>query len=88
MALRFFSGRTLTFTRQAFPTGAAASFGDGTIAQGVTDAVNLGAAGNVRWQLWEAGSPSATARVITIEAFARRTSTTCDYGATMYTGGS
>jgi len=78
-----------TFTRQVFPSGGTASFTDGTLAPGASSVAGPFATGaQVRWQAWATGNPSSTIKVVTVDAFTRASGTTCDFGATMYAGGS
>jgi hypothetical protein len=81
-----FSGRTYTFTRQVLANAVTTT--TGTLAPGAANATAFLTEATVKWQLWEAGTGSLTARVITIDASLRSSGTTCDYAATMYTGGS
>jgi hypothetical protein len=77
------NGNTYTFVRQV-----AGTVTSGTIAPGGTNATTFASgATSVRWQAWVAGDPLATARVITVDASAVSTGTTCDFAASMYVGG-
>ncbi len=81
-----FAGGTLTFVREVV-SGSSVTVTDGTLAEGAANSTAFsGSPVRVRWQAWFPGDPSATGRVITVEASARSSGTGCDFSAVMTAG--
>ena len=80
------SGGTLTFVREVV-SGTGITLTSGTLGpQGTNSTAFSTSPVQVRWQAWAAGNPSATGRVITVDAAARPSGETCDVSAVMTVG--